>query len=124
MALEARLTARLTRGQDWQSWPTARPIQYRRVQLFCGDKLLSEADNWYAPSRLMPEMNRQLNETDAPFGRVIKDLDFHQETHSATLLWSPLPDGWEVAPVPASEARPCNKTCDRAHQRVCCRSPA
>jgi hypothetical protein len=113
MAPEARLTARLMRGQDKPIAPQDRQrlavaddetISYRRVQLFCGDKLLSEADNWYAPSRLTAEMNRQLNETDAPFGRVVKDLDFHRETHSAILLWSPLPDGWEMAPVPASEA--------------------
>jgi hypothetical protein len=113
MAPEAKLTAHLMRGQDKPITPQDRQrlalagdetIRYRRVQLFCGDKLLSEADNWYAPSRLTPDMNRQLDETDAPFGRVIKELDFHRETHSATLLWSPLPDGWEMAPIPAPEA--------------------
>ena len=32
------------------------PLGYRRVRLKCGDRVLSEADNWYVPSRLTPEM--------------------------------------------------------------------
>src|SRR5438067_1452589 len=38
-------------------------IKYRRVQLRCGDRVLSEADNWYVPARLTPEMNRTLDTT-------------------------------------------------------------
>lgn len=50
------------------------PVRYRRVRLACGAHVLSEADNWYVPSRLTPEMNRALDETDAPFGRVVRPL--------------------------------------------------
>src|SRR6202000_2497952 len=71
-------------------------IRYRRVQLFCGDKLLSEADNLYVPSRLTLEMNRLLDQTDTPFGRAVKDLAFQRQTLKATTLWRPLPDGWEL----------------------------
>jgi chorismate-pyruvate lyase len=52
----------------------AEPVRYRRVRLACGDHVLSEADNWYVPARLTPEMNRALDETDAPFGRVVRPL--------------------------------------------------
>ncbi|GJD80141.1 hypothetical protein GCM10007886_35730 [Methylobacterium gregans] len=50
------------------------PVRYRRVRLACGPHVLSEADNWYVPGRLTPEMNRALDETDAPFGRVVRPL--------------------------------------------------
>ena len=71
-------------------------VRYRRVELRCGTHLLSEADNWYVPSRLSPEMNRQLDTTDIAFGRAVQALHFQRRTLSAQLLWSPLPDGWEV----------------------------
>ncbi|HEX6509362.1 MAG TPA: hypothetical protein VF221_17170, partial [Chloroflexota bacterium] len=73
------------------------PIRYRRVRLTCGDHVLSEADNWYVP----PEMNRLLDTTDTAFGRAVQALDFHRRTLSVKLLWSPLPQGWEMgAPLP------------------------
>src|SRR6185369_7683116 len=34
------------------------PVGYRHVQLMCGTHVFSEADNWYLPSRLTPEMNQ------------------------------------------------------------------
>ena len=58
--------------------------------------MLSEADNWYVPSRLTPEMNRQLETTDIAFGRAVQALKFRRRTLSAELLWSPLPQGWEM----------------------------
>jgi hypothetical protein len=76
----------------------AEPIRYRRVKLTCGARVLSEADNWYVPARLTAEMNRQLDTTDAAFGRVVQPLHFQRHTQSARLLWSPLPEGWDVAP--------------------------
>jgi hypothetical protein len=77
------------------------------VQLACGDHVLSEADNWYVPSRLTPEMNRLLETTDEPFGKVVRPLDFQRRTLSAELLWSPLPAGWELAaPLPGKTAPP------------------
>ena len=33
-------------------------VKYRHVELLCADHILSEADNWYLPSRLSAEMNR------------------------------------------------------------------
>ena len=70
-------------------------VKYRRVQLQCGTQVLSEADNWYVPSRLTPEMNRLLETTDTPFGRAIESLEPYRRTFSVTLLWAPLPDDWE-----------------------------
>jgi hypothetical protein len=72
------------------------PLRYRRVKLACGAHVLSEADNWYVPSRLTPDMNHQLETSDIAFGRAVQALHFQRRTLSATLLWSPLPDGWEV----------------------------
>ena len=72
------------------------PIAYRHVQLVCGEHVLSEADNWYVPGRLSAEMNRQLDSTDEPFGKVVKSLGFQRRTISAEVLWQPLADGWEM----------------------------
>jgi chorismate-pyruvate lyase len=73
------------------------PLGYRHVQLMCGEHILSEADNWYVPSRLTPEMNRRLDNSDEPFGKVVKALGFQRRTLAADLLWSPLASGWEMA---------------------------
>lgn len=82
-------------------------VKYRHVQLFCGDRVLSEADNWYVPGRLTEEMNRLLDTTDTPFGRAVKALEPTRQTFAATTLWSPLPAGWERAPIaPDNAARP------------------
>lgn len=70
-------------------------VAYRRVRLSCGGRVLSEADNWYVPGRLTPEMNRLLEGTETPFGRVVLPLDFHRRLVEARLLWHPLPEGWE-----------------------------
>jgi chorismate-pyruvate lyase len=67
------------------------PLGYRRVQLKCGDHVLSEADNWYVPARLTPEMNHALETTDTPFGKAVAALHFRRHTLSADLLWRPLP---------------------------------
>ncbi len=76
------------------------PIRYRRVRLRCGAHVLSEADNWYVPSRLTPQMNAALDASDTPFGRVVQPLHFRRQTLSARLLWSPLPTGWDTgAPI-------------------------
>jgi chorismate-pyruvate lyase len=74
------------------------PIRYRRVKLLCGALPLSEADNWYVPARLTSDMNRMLDSTDTPFGRVVQALHFQRHTISAQLLWQPLPEGWEMNP--------------------------
>jgi chorismate-pyruvate lyase len=71
-------------------------VRYRRVKLLCGTAVLSEADNWYVPGRLTPEMNKVLDTTDTPFGRVVQALHFQRHTLSSKLLWLPLPEGWEM----------------------------
>lgn len=82
----------------------AEPVAYRHVQLACGDHILSEADNWYVPSRLTPDMNRQLDTTDEPFGKVVRPLGFQRRTIAAEMLWQPLPAGWEMAKPRANRA--------------------
>jgi chorismate-pyruvate lyase len=86
------------------------PVRYRRVQLRCGDHVLSEAENWYVPSRLTPDMNKALDTTNIPFGRAVQDLHFTRHTLSAKLLQIPtevlehravltLPDGTPFSTV-------------------------
>jgi hypothetical protein len=72
------------------------PIRRRRVELMCGETVLSRADNWYLPGRLTPEMNSALTTTETPFGVVVRPLAFQRRTLAARLLFAPLPDGWEA----------------------------
>jgi hypothetical protein len=76
-------------------------LGYRHVRLQCGDHVLSEADNWYVPARLTPEMNHALETTDTPFGKAVAALHFRRHTLSADLLWRPLLEGWEMRAAPA-----------------------
>ncbi len=108
-----KITAERIRGQDKPppeavsnalGAATGRPVRYRRVRLACGKRILSEADNWYLPDRLTPEMNRILDTSDTPFGVVARPLDFRRRTLSAKLLYRPLAPGWESATV--SDDRP------------------
>ncbi len=81
------------------------PMRYRRVRLKCGERVLSEADNWYVPALLTPEMNGQLDTSDTSFGRVVQPLRFRRQTLAAELLWQPLPEGWEMgAALPTEDA--------------------
>jgi hypothetical protein len=66
-------------------------VGYRRVRLLCGDRVLSDADNWYVPDRLTPAMNRLLDQTDTPFGLAVRSLHFKRRTLSSERLWSPPP---------------------------------
>ena len=110
MSQEPRILARRAIGVDKPASAETRkrlqlgegePIKYRRVQLVCGDHVLSEADNWYAPGRLTAEMNRLLDQTETPFGKVVQALHPFRQTLAARLLWSPLPFGWEMTALPA-----------------------
>ena len=65
------------------------PYGFRRVTLMCGDKVLSEADNWYLPARLTPQMNQVLDTSDTPFGLAVKALDFHRTTLDAQAVNDP-----------------------------------
>ncbi|MBI1209028.1 MAG: hypothetical protein GC191_17285 [Azospirillum sp.] len=82
------------------------PVKFRRVQLRCGDRVLSEADNWYVPGRLTPEMNTALETTEAPFGKVVRPLGPWRRTVAAVMLWSPLPEGWPAGRLPAAATGP------------------
>jgi hypothetical protein len=104
MATPPRISADRVRGidkpitaeqrQQLQVGPDE-PIRYRRVRLVCGTHVLSEADNWYVPGRLTPEMNSLLDTTDTPFGQAVQPLHPVRQTLSAELLWSPLPPDWD-----------------------------
>lgn len=72
------------------------PVGYRRVKLHCGARVLSEADNWYVPSRLTADMNQTLDHSDVAFGRAVQELHFQRHTLTAALLWMPLPADWET----------------------------
>lgn len=76
------------------------PVHHRRVRLSCGTHVLSEADNWFVPSRLTADMNKVLDTTDTPFGLVVADLHPTRETFDATVLWRPLPPNWQEQPPP------------------------
>jgi hypothetical protein len=65
--------------------------------LVCGTVVLSEADNWYVPGRLTPEMNNVLDTTNTPFGKAVQALHFQRHTISAKVLWPLLPEGWEMS---------------------------
>lgn len=105
LAAPARIVAERVTGADEAATSEQRallgvnanePIRFRRVRLKCGERVLSEAQNWYVPARLTPDMNRTLETTDTAFGRVVKLLDFRRRTLSARLLWSPLPADWDM----------------------------
>jgi chorismate-pyruvate lyase len=76
----------------------ASEVRYRRVELRCGAHVLSEADNWYVVGRLTPAMNALLTTTDTPFGKAVQPLHPYRRTIAATMLWMPLPRGWEQQP--------------------------
>lgn len=52
------------------------PLGFRHVRLACGATVLSEAYNWYVPARLSADMNRSLESTRTPFGKVAAPLGF------------------------------------------------
>ena len=66
------------------------PVRVRHVRLTCGQTVLSDARNWYVPARLTPDMNRTLDTTRTPFGKVVAPIGLHRQ---------PLPHG--PSPCPA-----------------------
>jgi len=75
----ARAALRLRPGQA---------VRYRRVELVCGDRVLSRADNWYMPARLTAAMNRALDTTQTPFGVVVAPLNFTRRNLETAFLTS------------------------------------
>lgn len=102
LAEQARVRAVRVRGTDKPA-PTevlqalavepGTPLRYRRVQLACGSRVLSEADNWYLPDHLSPAMNQVLDTTDEPFGRVVGPLGFKRQTLADQTFWPPRGEG-------------------------------
>lgn len=77
------------------------PVRFRHVRLACGGHVLSEADNWYVPARLSPQMNAALETSDVPFGKAVAALRPTRETFAVDVLWHPLPDDWALVPPSA-----------------------
>jgi chorismate-pyruvate lyase len=95
LAEPARIVAHRLLGEDKPATPQVRrllhaapgePVRYRRVALACGDRVLSNADNWYRPGALTKAMNAELDASDHPFGLVVKPLGFHRRTLTARVL--------------------------------------
>ncbi|RYY25726.1 MAG: hypothetical protein EOP62_12770 [Sphingomonadales bacterium] len=62
-------------------------VAYRRVQLTCAEEVLSEADNWYVPARLTPEMNTALT-GETPFGVAVRPLAPTRRNLSSEQEWA------------------------------------
>jgi len=112
MASKPKITARLERDVQKPLTPAQRqdldigpmePVVYRRVELACGEHILSQADNWYVPSRLTAAMNQALLSSDTPFGWIVRPLHPRRQTIAVISLWHPLAAGWEMQPPPASD---------------------
>lgn len=82
----------------------ASEVRHRSVELRCGEHVLSKADNWYVPARLTADMNRLLESTDTPFGKVVAALQPKRKTFEMKTLWSPLPAGWSCDSFDAAAA--------------------
>lgn len=80
-------------------------LRHRQVELVCGVRVLSVADNWYVPGRLTTEMNAALDTSDTPFGRVVAPLGTSRRTISVEHPWQPLAPGWEMHSVKANQCR-------------------
>jgi len=76
------------------------PIGYRHVRLRCGSHMLSEASNWYVPSRLTPAINERLANSDVAFGRAAAPLDYRRRPLAERRLW-PAAGDRGTAPIPA-----------------------
>jgi len=106
LADDPRVVARRVGGVDRPLTPEQRrrldvghldEVRFRHVELRCGERVLSEADNWYVPARLTPEMNRLLDTTDTPFGKAVAALEPMRETFAVRVFWTD-----SAAPVPAA----------------------
>ena len=111
LADPARIVAERVHDVDKPATPEVRaaldvkadePLGYRRVRLKCGDHVLSDADNWYVPARLTPEMNHVLETTDTPFGKAVAALRFRRHTLSRRIC----------------SGAPCRRTGRRARRRL------
>ncbi|MEZ5938365.1 MAG: hypothetical protein R3C52_09100 [Hyphomonadaceae bacterium] len=95
------------------------PIEYRNVKLKCGNHVLSEAENWYVPSRLSPEMNAELTETNIPYGKVIHSLRPFRRTFLMKRDWDVLGQEGECRETRCvAKSWPCDETAFTHHALV------
>ncbi len=61
-------------------------VHYRRVELMCGNHVLSNADNWYLPDKLTAAMNQTLEHSETPFGAAVAALHFRRRNLETRFL--------------------------------------
>lgn len=64
-------------------------VAYRRVELLYGRVVLSRADNWYRLDQLTDEMRAALQDTETPFGTIVRSLRPERHSFAISLLASP-----------------------------------
>jgi hypothetical protein len=74
------------------------PVRHRKVRVLCGSAVLLEADGWYLPSRVSPQVSAVIEGTEFPFETAVQIVHFRRRILSATLLWPQLPELWEGGP--------------------------
>ena len=116
-----KIVARLIRGVDKAPTPEQRQrlqvkgrerVNYRRVQLRCGRQVLSEAENWYVPSRLTAGMNRLLETTDTPFGKAIQALQPYRQNLTLKCSGRLCPKAGLASPPPGAQQTLNRRACD------------
>jgi hypothetical protein len=68
------------------------PVRHRKVRVLCGSAVLLEADDWYLPSRVSPQVSALIDGTDLPFETAVQIAHFRRRILSAALLWPQLPE--------------------------------
>jgi hypothetical protein len=91
----------------------ATPWAHRRVQLVSAKTVLSEADLWFVPSRLAPDMVQALARTDTPFGRIVSPLNPRRTTIAAMLCTPPSAVGLEHRALLVAQAGPIAEVYER-----------
>ncbi len=60
-------------------------LRHRAVWLLAGDKTLSQAELWYVANRLPAEQVQRLEESNTPFGRLMKPIGLKRTVLEARL---------------------------------------
>jgi hypothetical protein len=72
------------------------PVRHRKVRVLCGSAVLLEADGWYLPSRVLPQVSALIEGTELPLQTAVQIMHFRRRILSAALLWPQLPELWEI----------------------------
>lgn len=82
--------------------PPGEPIGFRQVELASGARVLSRADNWYAPGRLPGAVNAGLCDGSIPFGALVAPLEPRRQVLGVAPLWKGALQDWrELTPPQA-----------------------